>query len=135
MVIPWHLRHRVITVLGLYVCVSVCLSVAMDTNSYISGLYVQVRCCTVSCGLLKICIVLKMFCSGEMALFACHGSIGSVAKLKIFLHYIGEIKCQVTLNLSYFFGGIGHSIATLIHSSIYIGRFSASCTKFPPISV
>ena len=51
------------------------VSVCYRASSYIPGLMSKVRRHTVSCRILKICIVwtsLKMFRSGDMALFACH---------------------------------------------------------------
>ena len=41
----------------------------------------------------------------------------------------------MTLNLSYFFGGIGHSMATLIHSSIYREDLVPAALNFPYITV
>ena len=56
------------------VCVSVCLSVTALAATYLVYMS-KVRWYTVSCRLLKICIVwtsLKTFYSGDMASFACH---------------------------------------------------------------
>ena len=56
------------------VCVSMCLSVTALAATYLVDMS-KVRHYTVSCRLLKICILwtsLKMFHSGDMAPFACH---------------------------------------------------------------
>ena len=57
-----------------YVCVLVCLSVTTLVATYLVYMS-KVRRHIVSCRFLKICIVwtsLKMFCSEDMASFACH---------------------------------------------------------------
>ena len=57
-----------------FVCLCVCLSVTTLAATYLVYMF-KVRRYTVSCRLLKTCIVwasLKMFHSGDTAIFACH---------------------------------------------------------------
>ena len=58
----------------MYICVCVCVSVTTLAATYL--VYVsKVKRNTVSCRLLKVCVMrtsLKMFCSGDVALLACH---------------------------------------------------------------
>ena len=66
---PRRMRCRVTVVV-----LSVCVSVTTLTAAYLVYMS-KVRQYTISCKLLKICIVwtsLKMFCSGDVALFVCH---------------------------------------------------------------
>ena len=77
-----HMKHTIIIFkpqcmcegYGSRVCVCVCVCIILLAVTYLDYIS-KVRRHTVSCGLLKICIVwtlLKTFHSGDMALFACH---------------------------------------------------------------